>query len=290
MQNKNSFLKLYKTLGVKPGASLDEIKAAYRKKARLWHPDRLPENSPPQSAERFKDANNAFREIEKYYKQYGDVPLAVSDNLLHSPASHHPKHVTPTTTTSHAKPKQEPVKKRVKKTQQAKKRGKLFPIILIALVTYVAYVLYYPQKQAEVSGSEQAPVPPISTKQSAPPFAFNSTMGEVLDAQGKPDRVIGETWHYDTSTITFNELGRVKFWSEKGTKLNYYHTTSVKDSFKEGKITQGSTTEDVLRLQGPPTHVTDDGVWIYGASRILFVEEKVIAWENSTKNPLNVDE
>ena len=30
----------YATLGVKPGASKDDIKAAYRKAAMKWHPDR----------------------------------------------------------------------------------------------------------------------------------------------------------------------------------------------------------------------------------------------------------
>ncbi len=288
MHNTTIFLKLYKTLGVKPGASLEEIKAAYRKKARLWHPDRLPENSPPQSVDRFKDANHAFRQIEKYYKQYGDVPLTTSDNLLHSPAKHHPKRAT-STAPPHNQFKQQPIKKRLKKTQQSKKRNILFPILLIGLIAYVAYVRYYPQEQVDVSEREVPPTRPIPTKQLAPSFTFNSTMGEVLDAQGKPDQAIEKTWHYSTSTITFNELGRVKSWSEKGTALNYDHPTPAKDRPEKEKITRGSTIEEVLRLQGPPTHVTNDGVWIYGASRILFVEEKVIAWESSAKTPLNVD-
>ena len=292
MHNKNLFLKLYKTLGVKPGASLDEIKAAYRKKARLWHPDRLPENSPPQSTERFKDANNAFREIEKYYKQYGDVPLAVSDNLMHSPTNHRTNQTAATAapTTQYVTPKQAPVKKRVKKSQKPKKRSKLFLTFLFGLIAYIAYTLYWPQEQEEASDIQSAPILPVSSQPIPSTFSLNSTMGEVIDAQGKPDRVINQTWFYNASTVTFNELGKVKFWSEKETKLNYYHTTSVKDSFKEGKITRGSTPEEVLRLQGPPSHVSSDGVWTYGASRILFVEEKVIAWESSTRNPLNVEE
>ena len=33
----------YQTLGIAPGATVEEIKSAYRALARQWHPDRFPE-------------------------------------------------------------------------------------------------------------------------------------------------------------------------------------------------------------------------------------------------------
>ena len=69
---------LYDTLGVKKGASADEIKKAYRKLARRYHPDRNPDDK--SAEERFKEvsqANDVLGDPEKR-KQYdsGTGPFA----------------------------------------------------------------------------------------------------------------------------------------------------------------------------------------------------------------------
>ncbi|KAJ5317862.1 hypothetical protein PENANT_c004G02592 [Penicillium antarcticum] len=66
--------KLYDALSVKPDATQDEIKKAYRKAALKHHPDKNKDN--PDAAERFKDVSQAYEvlsdpEKRKVYDQYG---------------------------------------------------------------------------------------------------------------------------------------------------------------------------------------------------------------------------
>jgi molecular chaperone DnaJ len=65
---------LYDTLGVKKGASADEIKKAYRKLAAQYHPDKNPGDT--SAEERFKEVQNAYdvlsdAEKRKQYDAFG---------------------------------------------------------------------------------------------------------------------------------------------------------------------------------------------------------------------------
>lgn len=65
---------LYETLEVNENATADEIKKAYRKLARKYHPD---VNKDPEAEEKFKELNAAYEvlsdsEKKQQYDQYGD--------------------------------------------------------------------------------------------------------------------------------------------------------------------------------------------------------------------------
>lgn len=65
---------LYETLGISKDASSDEIKKAYRKLARQYHPDI---NKDPGTEEKFKEINAAYEILSdetkrRQYDQYGD--------------------------------------------------------------------------------------------------------------------------------------------------------------------------------------------------------------------------
>ncbi len=58
--------KAYELLGVKPGVSIRELKAAHRDLAKVWHPDRFLHDPRLQekAQEKLKEINEAYELIE----------------------------------------------------------------------------------------------------------------------------------------------------------------------------------------------------------------------------------
>jgi tetratricopeptide (TPR) repeat protein len=65
MNNTN---RCYERLGLRPGASLEEVKQAYRDLAMVWHPDRFPNNPrlKEKAQEELKKINEAYEVLKSY--------------------------------------------------------------------------------------------------------------------------------------------------------------------------------------------------------------------------------
>jgi WD40 repeat protein len=61
----------YKTLGLKPGASSEEVKKAYRQLVKIWHPDNFPHapNQQKKAEEKIKRINLAYERLKDYQPQ-----------------------------------------------------------------------------------------------------------------------------------------------------------------------------------------------------------------------------
>ncbi len=82
----------YRVLGLHPGATLDEVKTAFRDLAQVWHPDRFPEN------DRLRDKamqnqmliNEAYAVLQKYRPKPSPAAVAVAAPPPPPPAA--PRH------------------------------------------------------------------------------------------------------------------------------------------------------------------------------------------------------
>lgn len=60
----------YEILGVSPSSSLSDIKKAYHKLSKIYHPDL---NSSKDAAEKFKIINNAYSTLKEYHGEHGSM-------------------------------------------------------------------------------------------------------------------------------------------------------------------------------------------------------------------------
>ena len=71
----------YEILGVSPSAPTDDIKVAYRKAARLYHPDKNPD---PAAADRFRSIQSAYELLADDARRR-DYDLLRQRNLIDDP-------------------------------------------------------------------------------------------------------------------------------------------------------------------------------------------------------------
>lgn len=111
-------------------------------------------------------------------------------------------------------------------------------------------------------------------------FTIGSGKEDVLAVQGTPDSIIGSSFSYRYSSISFQN-NRVSGWSNISKNLRVRMISN--SSRSENYFTLGSTKDDVVKIQGTPDSIIGNS-YGYGYSSISFQGNSVVGWSNISKN------
>ena len=141
----------YETLGLKPGASPEEVKQAYRDLVRVWHPDRYSHDTRLQEKvqEKLKEINEAYEKINQFHSSY--------KSKTHKKEEKEYK--------SEKKPDEDQPRPQ-RKTQQHKpvERSTFFKNSWIYLIPFVILIIMYIWDSSKVTPPKPAAsIPPSST-------------------------------------------------------------------------------------------------------------------------------
>ncbi|MFZ2444739.1 MAG: J domain-containing protein [Syntrophobacteraceae bacterium] len=296
----------YRLLGLKPGARPTEIKRAYRRLAKKWHPDRYHS----ESYETRAFAEKQFREINEAYERLLDNWWRSVETVLNARPS--PAAAGGAERTHDRQPPPRPGSGGVDRRMFAyRAAGFLFLAAVLAVLVFESQTSYrFSPREVEVIAPprEIAPGPPDTAgrppqteapldellSEIAPPqrpllqpqadnvknfFTVGSSSSEVLHIQGRPTRVQGQTWVYGLSEIHFKQ-GRVwRFNNFDGTLRVRMLAGGSGEKAAPPFFTVGSTEDDVLLVQGTPTRIEQDK-WFYGFAEIRFKDRRVREFDN----------
>jgi hypothetical protein len=301
----------YRTLGVKPGCTWQELRSAYRRLVQTTHPDRFLTESHDKNLaeERLKTINRAFHNLASYRQRHGVLPNpAATLTDVHAAATHFTD--SPTSTDSAYQKSPSPREPRTEAGESpltpdgspyynARLRSMLRwgGGIAVTLLIFEAIWTTSPQNPAErevaqspvrLAETPKTPNTSQSGEITAPVtgeyFTIGSSMGEVYEIQGVPTATEEGAWHYGNSKVNFSK-GVVTSWKhdpshplKAGLRSNQLKSTAT-------SFTVGSPKADVRAAQGAPL-VESENVWDYGVSKVYFSKGKVTGWDSSPLRPL----
>jgi hypothetical protein len=292
------FLQHYRTLGIKPGCSPDQLKDAYRKLVRKWHPDHYTnqrEAGTRATAERrMREINQAFRSLLDYHRRNGHLP-ATEDAEFESE-----KPAVPPFRQSSGHFEAENENDWSRPTQRSARIRPIYFILFGAALglVWVAWNAYQPQDSArDGEAPTEASAPAAGTSDGAAPtiampatpqndayFTAGSALGKVYAVQGVPSQTRGDVWFYGKSKVFFVD-GVVSRWEEDSD--NPLKTKPLTEASPPTLETfgVGSTKAEVKAIQGNPLSENDTR-WDYGLSQVFFQDGRVTGWHEYPLNPL----
>lgn len=297
---RDHFLQYYHTLEIEPGCSFHDLKYAYRRLVRKWHPDRITEKRNAKDTvsadDKIKEITKAFRNLSEYYRENGFLPVLSKDDT--QPNSNSMPQQPDVAKTSRARSSR---RKKNSVTPSARRSMLIGTIVAITIVFWIepwnqiglgidtsfpANSAYSPSPSTQ-TGYSNATVKPITQKPDQVYFTVGSTLGEVISIQGVPTATEEGIWHYGPSKVFF-EKGIVVSWEQDSSSPLKVDILLPPHGLQVKGFTLGSTKSEVHAIQGTPLRESEN-MWEFRVSRVQFKNGKVSGWFDSPLDPLKLD-
>ena len=159
------FSSSYRHLDVEPGSSWQEVRRAYKRSVKKWHPDHFHNDSKTQSiaAEKIKEINCAFDLLSEHYRTHGVLPLpgespattpynaggtrSQEAHRAAQPPEPSVDHVTTETVEHDNQPS----------VQENKRSGVITRLAIVGLVAWLGYILWQTPPVSPESAVERLP-------------------------------------------------------------------------------------------------------------------------------------
>ena len=304
---KNEYLTSYQHLGIAPGCTWQEVRRAYKRLVKRWHPDHFHNDARAQflANEKIKEINCAFDLLSVHYRTHGVLPH-ITKTFESSLGHAHPSYSTsdiPSRSTATMHGDASSAHNNDASNVKQKNQYNIFVRgALISLILWLGYVLWHIPQRAKnpTSASNTALLNPTTapdnasnaqaqTAQDTNYFTYGSTVGEVYAVQGTPSQTIDNVWHYGKSKIYFNG-GKVTRWEDDPSSPLHAKADGMRlapPPASPNTFSVGSTKAEVRAIQGKPL-MEWNGMWEYGLSKVYFDGDRVRSWYDSPLNPLMI--
>jgi hypothetical protein len=299
----------YRTLGLAPGASLEEVKRAYRKLVKVWHPDRFAQAPHLQqhALEKMQSINHAYTRLQ-FIQPCLDTPPSSMPLGMWTLRQLRWLQTLPTWLVvliafvvlrqgvNHFVLERAPLLPH--KNQLLGEGMALIPLSPTGERVRVRGVPLawndpHPSPLPEGEGVEaevaairpNMPDMPAQPDQANSYFTVGSTQAEVLAVQGPPTLASKNVWEYGGSRVYFRYglVSSWEMWPRSPLKVKLLPASPFEAV--PAYFTIGSPRDEVLVVQGTPTRFSDR-VWEYGHSRVYFEADRVARWEEWRGSPL----
>jgi hypothetical protein len=200
LANETDFLDLYRTLGVRPGCSLIDLKQAYRRHVARLHPDRMGgEVGDPVVAERLQRLTALYGAAMEFQREHGRLPGATL----------RVRFAVPEVTTQAARTTPLPAKRR------APRRVGLSVLALAAAMAVLAwdYMSSPASSPAPPVGATAGNETPLGTRITVPTLELGMSSEQVRAIVGEPTGLHGDRWEYGPSWVRFEDDQVVDWYS-----------------------------------------------------------------------------
>lgn len=266
-------------LGLPQGATEQQIRRAHRKHAKLWHPDRFPNDDEMQAEaiQKMKEINLALEVLERAQFATGADPATsfnAAGDFTADPEESSPTNAATDARTqssdNHAAPTEEEALHPALQAKAESGNGWLMWVAAtVAVLILLVSVSYFTNNAVPHPNKNAAPARLPAATQSPTPSPRQQQRPPVVQQPAMP---------VDPLAATPPE------------KPRRTRPTNPPDR-RPRTFTLGSSSADVAYAQGPPSRI-DGAVWYFGEfphqSEVGFYNDVVVRWDIDPKTPLRV--